>query len=118
MRVSNGGMVWDDFDGLLVASLLAKFRMLENERYVEIGCPHIHLRLYSIMMRAHGLDEAQMIMLFPMSLSRAAQCWFASLDVSRRCSWDDLAEEFLQIVCILHCHKCLMEGVRGLQAKA
>ena len=36
-----------------------------------------------------------MIMLFPMSLSGVAQRWFASLDVSRRCTWDDLAEEFL-----------------------
>ncbi|KAL6347695.1 hypothetical protein AAG906_026224 [Vitis piasezkii] len=63
MRVSDGGMVWDDFDGLPVANLPAKFRMPEIERYMGIGCPRIHLRLYSIM-----------IMLFPMSLSRVAQC--------------------------------------------
>ena len=54
-----------------MASLLAKFRMLEIERYMGIGCPHIHLRLYNMVMRAHGLDEAQMIMFFPMSLSGA-----------------------------------------------
>ena len=47
-------------------------------------------------MRAHGLDEAQMIMLFPMSLSGAAQRWFASLAISRRWTWDDLAQEFLR----------------------
>ncbi|RVW13347.1 hypothetical protein CK203_095761 [Vitis vinifera] len=96
MRVSDGGMAWDDFDGLPVASLPAKFRMPEIERYTGIGCPRIHLRLYSTVMRAHGLDEAQMIMLFPMSLSGAAQRWFTSLDVSRRRTWDDLAQEFLQ----------------------
>ena len=96
MRVSDGGMGWDDFDGLPVASLPAKFRMPEIERYTGIGCPRIHLRLYSTVMRAHGLDEAQMIMLFPMSLSGAAQRWFASLDVSRRRTWDDLAQEFLR----------------------
>ncbi|RVW64304.1 hypothetical protein CK203_052311 [Vitis vinifera] len=96
MRVSDGGIGWDDFDGLPVASLLAKFRMPEIERYTGIGCLRIHLRLYSTVMRAHGLDEAQMIMLFPMSLSGAAQRWFASLDVSRRRTWDDLAQEFLQ----------------------
>ena len=79
-----------------MASLPAKFRMPEIERYTGIGCPRIHLRLYSTIMRAHGLDEAQMIMLFPMSLSGAAQRWFASLDVSRRQTWDDLAEEFLR----------------------
>ncbi|RVW19067.1 hypothetical protein CK203_087660 [Vitis vinifera] len=31
LRLSDGGMVWDDFDGLLVASLPAKFRMPEIE---------------------------------------------------------------------------------------
>ena len=96
MRVSDGGVGWDDFDGLLVASLSAKFRMPEIERYTGIGCPLIHLRLYSTVMRAHGLDEAQIIMLFLMSLSGAAQRWFASLDVSRRRTWDDLAQEFLR----------------------
>ena len=37
-----------------------------------------------------------MVMLFPMSLSGAAQRWFASLEVSRRRTWDDLAQEFLR----------------------
>ncbi|KAL6347767.1 hypothetical protein AAG906_026296 [Vitis piasezkii] len=45
----------------LVASLLTKFRMPEIEQYTGIGCPRIHLRLYSTVMKAHGLDEAQMI---------------------------------------------------------
>ena len=72
MRVSEGDISWDDFDGASVASLLAQFRMPEIERYTGIGCPKIHLRLYSSVMRAHGLDEAHLIMLFPMSLSGAA----------------------------------------------
>ncbi|RVX21626.1 hypothetical protein CK203_002025 [Vitis vinifera] len=50
MRVSDGSVVWDDFWGL-----------------------------YSTVMRAHGLDEPQMITLFPLSLSGAL-----SADVSRR----------------------------------
>ena len=95
LRVSYGGMVWDDSDGLPMVSLLTKFRMPKIEWYMGIGCPHIHLRLYSTVMRAHDLDEAHMIMLFPLSFSGATQRWFASLDVSRRCTWDDLAEEFL-----------------------
>ena len=72
MRVSEGDISWDDFDGASVASLLAQFRMPEIERYTGIGCPKIHLRLYSSVMRAHGLDEAHLIMLFPMSLSGVA----------------------------------------------
>ncbi|RVW62095.1 hypothetical protein CK203_058926 [Vitis vinifera] len=80
MRTSEGAITWEDFDGAPVASLPAKFRMPEIERYTGIGCPRIHLRLHSTVMRAHGLDEAQMVMFFPMSLSGAAQHWFASLE--------------------------------------
>ena len=74
MRLSNGAISWDDFDGALVASLSAQFNMQEIERYTGIGCPKIHLRLYNSVMRAHGLDEAHLIMLFPMPLSGATQC--------------------------------------------
>ena len=90
MRTSNEAITWEDFDGTPVASLSAKFGMLEIERYTRIGCPRIHV------MRAHDLDEAQMIMLFPKSLSGAAYRWFASLDVSRHRTLDDLAQEFLR----------------------
>ena len=69
IRMSNSSIVWDDSDGIPVASLLAKFRMPDIERYTGVGCSCIHLRLYSAMMRAHGLDESQMITLFPLSLS-------------------------------------------------
>ena len=37
-----------------------------------------------------------MIMLFPLSLSGTAQCWFASLDSSRRRTWVDLGHEFIR----------------------
>ncbi|RVW24846.1 hypothetical protein CK203_105096 [Vitis vinifera] len=45
MRVSDGSVVWDDFGGMPVASLPAKFRMPDIERYTGIGCPRLHLRL-------------------------------------------------------------------------
>ena len=70
--------------------------MLEIEKYTGISCPKIHLRLYSSVMRAHGLDEAHLIMLFPMSLSGTAQRWLVSLDASCHRTWDDLAQEFLR----------------------
>ena len=91
MRTLDGAITWEDFDGALVANLFAKFRMSKIERYTGMGCPRIHLRLYSTVMRAHRLDEAQMAMLFPMSLSGATQRWFASLDVSRHRTWDQFA---------------------------
>ncbi|KAL6335101.1 hypothetical protein AAG906_026481 [Vitis piasezkii] len=73
MRVSDGSVVWDDFEGMPVASLSTKFRMPDIERYTSNGCPCLHFRLYSTVMRAHGLDESQMITLFPLSLSGAIQ---------------------------------------------
>ena len=73
-----------------MAALPVEFRMPDIERYTGIGFPRIHLQLYSAVMRGHRLDEAQMIMLFPLSLSGAAQRWFASLDPSRRRTWADL----------------------------
>ena len=96
MMALDGVITWEDFDKAPVVSLLAKFMMPEIERYTGIGCPCIHLTLSSTVMRAHELDEAQMVMFFPMSLSGAAQHWFTSMDVSRRRSWDDLAQEFLR----------------------
>ena len=56
MRASDEAITWEDFNGAPIASLLAKFRMFEIGRYTGIGCPRIHLRLYSTVMRAHGLD--------------------------------------------------------------
>ena len=70
--------------------------MPDIERYTGIGCPRIHLQLCTVVMHGHRLDETQMIMLFPLSLSGAAQRWFASLDPSRRRTWTDLAQEFLR----------------------
>ena len=70
--------------------------MPKIERYTGIGCPKIHFRLYSIVMRAHGLDEAQLIMLFPMSLSGTVHQWFASLDALHRRTWDDLGQKLFR----------------------
>ena len=67
-----------------MAALLVEFRMPNIERYTGIGCPRIHLQLYNAVMRGHRLDEAQMILLFPLPLSGAAQRWFVSFDPSRR----------------------------------
>ena len=73
-----------------MAALPVEFHMSDIERYTGIGCPRIHLQLYNAVMHGHKLDEEQMIILFPLSLSGAAQQWFASLDPSRHRTWVDL----------------------------
>ena len=65
--------MWDGFDSALMTPLPPKFRMHDMERYIGRGCPHTHLRIYSQLMRGMGLDEAQLIMLFPLSLSSVVQ---------------------------------------------
>ena len=96
LHVPDGVMGWDGYDDLLVAALPVEFRMSDIEKYTGIGCPRIHLQLYSAVMHRHRLDEARMLMLFPLSLSGAAQRWFASLDPSRRMTWADLGQEFIR----------------------
>ena len=56
LRTSEGLADWDDFDGTPTAGLPAKFRMPEMERYSGLGCPRIHLKVYSTLMRAHSLE--------------------------------------------------------------
>ena len=58
LRVFDSSSAWDDLDSILVANLPAKFRILDIERYTSVGCLCIHLRLYSTVMRAHGLDKS------------------------------------------------------------
>ena len=72
LRVIEGMDVWDGFDSAPVTPLQPKFRMSDMERYTSRGCSRTHLRIYSQLMRGMGLDEAQLIMLFPLSLSSVA----------------------------------------------
>ena len=92
----DGVIGWDEYDDLPVAALPVEFCMPDIERYIGIGCPRIHLQLYTVVMHGHRLDETQMIMLFPLSLSGSAQRWFASLELSRRRTWADLGQEFIK----------------------
>ena len=54
--LQEGSLIWDDKDGILVASSLTKFYMPDIKGYSGVGCSKIHLRLYSIVMRAHKVS--------------------------------------------------------------
>ena len=58
LHVSDGVIGWDGYDDLLVVAFPVEFRMPDIERYTGIGCPHIHLQLYNVVMRENRLDEA------------------------------------------------------------
>ena len=65
--------MWDGFDSAPVTPLSPKFRMPDMEQYTGRGCSRTHLRIYSQLMRGMSLDETQLIVLFPLSLSSVAQ---------------------------------------------
>ena len=73
LRVAEGMDVWDGFDNAPVTPLPPKFLMLDMEGYIGRGCIRTHLRIYSRLIRGMGLDEAQLIMLLPFSLSSVAR---------------------------------------------
>ena len=83
IRLQNEDLTWDDRDGISTTSLPAKFHMIDIEHYSGIGCLKIHLRLYTTIMRGHGLDDARLVAFFLVSLSGAAQRWFASVEPLR-----------------------------------
>ena len=57
VMIHEGGVTWDDIDGISTASLLPRFHMPDIERYIGVGDLKGHLRLCSRMMRAHRLDD-------------------------------------------------------------
>ncbi|RVW72309.1 hypothetical protein CK203_055468 [Vitis vinifera] len=88
MRDPDETIYWDDTDDMPVAILLVGFKMPEIKRYTGVGCPRIHLKLYNIVMRALGLDEAQLLTLFPLSLS----------DTTQRCSDTNVTHRELEFL--------------------
>ena len=72
LDVFYGVMSYDGYDDFPITALPVEYRMPDIERYTGIGCPRIHLQLYNAIMRRHGLNEAHVIMLFPLSISGAA----------------------------------------------
>ncbi|RVW64297.1 hypothetical protein CK203_052275 [Vitis vinifera] len=73
LRLFGSSSTWDDLDSIPVANPPAKFRMPDIERYMVVDCLYTYMRLYSIVMRAHGLDGSQMITMFPLSLSEVSR---------------------------------------------
>ena len=73
MRDSDEMISWADTDDMPVAILPISFKMPEIERDMSVGCCCIHLRLYITVMSALGLNEAQLLNLFPLSLGDTTQ---------------------------------------------
>ena len=57
LHVSDGVIDYEGYDDLPMAALPVEFLMPDIERYTGIGCPNIHLQLYSAVMHGHRLDQ-------------------------------------------------------------
>ena len=73
VMIHEGGLTWNDKDGILTASLPPKICMPDNKHYSGVGDPKGHLRLYSCIMRVHRLDDTHLVAPFPMLPSGVAQ---------------------------------------------
>ncbi|RVW62619.1 hypothetical protein CK203_059562 [Vitis vinifera] len=96
MRDPDEMISWDDPGDVPVATLPVGFRMPDIDRYTGVGCPRIHLRLLCTVMRALGLDEAQLLTLFPLSLSGATQRWEKAAEMIERPIERDQMSMFLR----------------------
>ena len=86
--------------------LSPKFRMPDMGRYTGRGCPRTHLRIYSQLMRGMGLDEAQLIMLFPLSLSSVAHSWFSTLDADEYLKYSFYPYDLVSFSSVFMLNKC------------
>ena len=55
--MSDRTIVWDDSNRPPIVSSLTSFHMHDIERFIGVGCPRVHVRLYSLVMRALGRDD-------------------------------------------------------------
>ena len=84
LRISESPDLWDESEGPAVTPLPPKFQMPDMERYTGQGDPRSHLRLYRHMLTGCGLDESQILALFPRSLTGLAQRWYATIEPSHK----------------------------------
>ncbi|XP_056159552.1 uncharacterized protein LOC130135148 [Syzygium oleosum] len=67
-----------------------------SRKYDGTGCPKSHLRYYLNKMARYSDNTPLLVNNFQDSLADSALTWFIELDLEKICTWEDLAEEFLQ----------------------
>ena len=65
--MSDRTIFWDDGDRPPIVTLLTSFQIPDIERFIGIGCPQAHLRIYCLVMRALGRDDGHLVALFLLS---------------------------------------------------
>ncbi|KAK6777557.1 hypothetical protein RDI58_024275 [Solanum bulbocastanum] len=72
-----------------------EYKILKFEKFSGLGIPFCHLKIYYEKLIGVGNTEGIRIKLFNQSLTRKALEWYSKQDVTKWCSWDDLANAFV-----------------------
>ena len=99
LRKSKGFDYLLDIEGLFKAPkvpLPEKFKMPDMNKFDGTGNPKSHLRLYASVLQPLGLQAEHFAMLFPRTLTGAAQDWYLSVEPSVVRDWDGLHRAFVE----------------------
>ena len=71
-----------------------KFKMPTLDKFVRIGCPKSHLKMYMRDMQPLRATKELLVQMFQKTLTRATLRWFLNLDDARTRSWEDICRGF------------------------
>ncbi|KAH0750701.1 hypothetical protein KY290_029933 [Solanum tuberosum] len=71
------------------------YKIPKFEKFSGLGNPFFHLKIYCEKLIGVGNNEGIRIKLFNQSLTGKALEWYSNQDVTKWCTWDDLANDFV-----------------------
>jgi hypothetical protein len=79
-----------------VIQLPSKFSIPKTDMFTGIEDPNQYLLQYLSFVKMDGLNEQQVLYVFPLSLSRIAAGWYYTLDVEKTKVWKELINLFMK----------------------
>src|SRR2546425_1114686 len=86
----------DDEDLNLKKATPVAYKMPKFSLYNGMGSPRIHLMQYKSLMEISGSPPEDIVKMFPLSLTGAAQTWYYNLDKKQTRDWNELSALFLR----------------------
>src|SRR5256885_2515633 len=86
----------DEEDLKLKKAAPMAYKMPKFSLYNGMGSPRIHLMQYKSLMEISGSPPEDIVKMFPLSLTGAAQTWYYNLDKKMTRDWNELSAVFLK----------------------
>src|SRR2546425_2876542 len=86
----------DDEDLNLKKATPVAYKIPKFSLYNGMGNPRIHLVQYKSLMEISGSPPEDIVKMFPLSLTGAAQTWYYNLDKKKTRDWNELSAMFLK----------------------